>query len=109
MSGLEDAFKGLGDQINDAVKNLEGMMPTQEQIEQMTKDATASLSEDQQAKLTEYQAAITAGTEPSAEQKAAFEAFSEKQADLKDQWLKDQSGAFATAVAGAFAAFTFLF
>ena len=47
MSGLEDAFKGLGDQLEGAMKNLEGMMPTQEQIEQMTKDATASLSEDQ--------------------------------------------------------------
>ena len=75
----------------------------------MTKDATASLSEEQQKKLTEYQAAVAAGTEPSAEQKAAFEAFSTAQADLKDKWLQDQSGAFATAVAGAFAAFTFLF
>ena len=78
----------------------------------MTKDATDSLSEAQQQQLAAYNAAIAAGQQASAEQTEAFNAFTAAQEEQQRKFLESKmgsDGAFATAVAGAFAAFTFLF
>ena len=90
---------------------MENLVPSADDIAQMQKDATDSLSEAQQQQLAAYNAAIAAGQQATAEQTEAFNAFTAAQEKAQQEWAQKQmeSGAFATAVAGAFAAFTFLF